>query len=158
DVQNLGPGTAQSLLVLDLPPLGPSQSFTAPSLAVGATTRFQADVHVPAGPTTCEAELTNLALVTSGTPDTNLVNNLSARTARFDKNAVRLPSEICANGLDDNCDGLIDCGDPACDCMPVLPPAPGGDPACSGTLFTGLSTQPSPQPEFCAATDNPASQ
>jgi hypothetical protein len=34
--------------------------------------------------------------------------------------------EICTNGIDDDCNGLIDCADPACSSYSCIPPVPGG--------------------------------
>ncbi len=53
------------------------------------------------------------------------------------------PVEICDDGIDDDCNGLVDCADPRCQsqgftCMPVVPGGwslvaydPGGRPACA---------------------------
>lgn len=85
-------------------------------------------------------------------------------------------TEDCDNGLDDNGDGLADCGDPACStfaCVPELTAgwtgyfalfegAPGADPGCSGG-FTATTPPPfvgndglSAAPAACTCSCGPA--
>ena len=67
----------------------------------------------------CETSMVNVAIATSASPDTNLLNNRTLHVARFDKSTRFGIPEICTNGIDDNCDGRTDCGDSACNCVPA---------------------------------------
>lgn len=46
--------------------------------------------------------------------------------------------EICDNGIDDDCDGLVDCADP--DCAPVIWAVNGYDPSCPECCIDGRIT------------------
>jgi hypothetical protein len=71
--------------------------------------------------------------------------------------------EICNNGVDDDCNGLVDCADPQCQalgwtCMPAVPSSwvlvaydPGGRPACAGGWGSSVPVVEDPDagPPFC---------
>jgi len=86
----------------------------------------------------CNSRITNIAVTNSPTPGLDLANNLSIATTFFDRSIVPT-SEICGNGIDDNCDGRFDCADPVCNCFPQLPTAGGGF-----QCFGGLAAIPIP--------------
>ena len=87
----------------------------------------------------CESSVTNVALATSASVDTDPSNNLAVATSFFDKASRAGFGEICGNGVDDDCDGRADCADAACNCFPTIsapaappipfPPIPGVPPA-----------------------------
>ena len=153
DVANLGRDTARSVTVVDFPPPG----VTLNSTSAGATLeppgrptmitwslgdlapgeRKSVGVLVttpPFGAFSCEDTLLNIAQVTTSTGDTNLRNNLAFRSTRFNQASRAAEPEICGNGLDDNCNGLVDINDPACAgsasfalvATAPAPPPPGG--------------------------------
>ncbi len=53
-------------------------------------------------------------------------------------------SETCTNGIDDNCDGKIDCGDPQCAGFTCTAPVPAGGWLGPALLWLGASTATSP--------------
>ena len=61
----------------------------------------------------------NVAIATTTSEDTEPANNTRLHVARFDKSTRFGMPEICTNGIDDNCDGRTDCGDPGCQCVPA---------------------------------------
>jgi uncharacterized repeat protein (TIGR01451 family) len=67
----------------------------------------------------CESQVVNVAIADSASPDPDRADNTALHIARFDKATRAGQPEICTNGIDDNCDGRADCGDPACDCVPA---------------------------------------
>jgi uncharacterized repeat protein (TIGR01451 family) len=75
----------------------------------------------------CEDTLLNIAAVGTSTADPNLRNNVAFTVTPFDKASRANEPEICNNGLDDNCNGFVDCNDPTCTtvCNPVIAAAPG---------------------------------
>ncbi|WP_396637125.1 Calx-beta domain-containing protein [Maribacter sp. R77961] len=97
-------GLNQANLVLNNVPVG--------------TASFKIDVAIPqpysgGNPISNTANLSNLSsslailedAITSDDPDTSAINDPTETTVR---------TEICNNGIDDDCDGLIDCEDPDC--------------------------------------------
>ncbi len=97
-------GLNQANLVLNNVPVG--------------TASFKIDVAIPqpysgSNPISNTANLSNLSSnlgiledsITSDDPDTSAINDATETTIR---------TEICNNGIDDDCDGLIDCEDPDC--------------------------------------------
>lgn len=155
DVTNAGPDAATDVLVTDfLPSVGllgttPAGTYDATtntvnwqqaSLGNGASAFFEAEVRTPGrSEFSCDSVLTNVAAVNSATGDPTLGNNVAVRNVFFDRARVRNDPEICGNGIDDNCDGHSDCGDPQCDCWPVLPAVGGGCLDFGGlNIFQGL--------------------
>src|SRR5207237_1320098 len=53
-------------------------------------------------------------LVRSDSADPNAANNVAVVVAPFDNAAVAGRAEDCSNGIDDDCNGRIDCMDPQC--------------------------------------------
>ncbi|MCA1614675.1 MAG: DUF11 domain-containing protein [Acidobacteria bacterium] len=76
----------------------------------------------------CYSALVNVALATSASIETDRGNNLSTAVTYFDKASRAGAGEVCGNGVDDDCDGLADCDDPACGCYPPLRAVGGSTP------------------------------
>jgi uncharacterized repeat protein (TIGR01451 family) len=146
-VTNQGPDAATNTQVVDfmppgLTPLFAGHPFTVdssghvatisvgnlPALSNAATfLRFRSDPFVTenspsAGPgrLTCYSVFVNVALATSSSIETNHGDNLDTAVTYFDKASRAGSGEVCGNGLDDDCDGLADCDDPVCGCLPRL--------------------------------------
>ena len=68
----------------------------------------------------CNSALVNVALTTSASIEADHGNNLSTAVTYFDKTSRARAEEVCNNGVDDDCDGLADCDDPGCGCLPPL--------------------------------------
>lgn len=76
----------------------------------------------------CNSALVNIALTTSASIETDHSNNLATAVTYFDKTSRAGAGEVCDNGIDDDCDGLADCADPACGCLPPLTTIGGSTP------------------------------
>jgi hypothetical protein len=150
---NHGPAVARAAQLLVFPP--PGASFLAASVPVTVLAGGQAlalalgdlapgaaaapELSLAATPS-CEGIFLNVSRATSATVDPDLRNNGSWSTTQL-RPSPQTP-EICDNDVDDNCDGLIDCGDPACGCVPhVLGLVIGGS-------SPRTSTAGSPAPPF----------
>ena len=133
DVANLGRDTARSATTVDFLPRGVTVQSTSPGatlqppLAPNTITWSLGDVSPGAGHTvgmqvttppfgafSCEDTLLNIAETTTSTGESTLRNNLAFTTTPFDKASRAGQPEICFNGIDDNCNGFVDCNDPAC--------------------------------------------
>ena len=95
-------------------------------VAVGSSTTGLMSLHTPpfeAPPGEprfgCEYQVVNVAIATTTSEDTDPADNTRLHVARFDKSTRFGQPEICTNGIDDNCDGRVDCGDPGCQCVPA---------------------------------------
>ncbi len=150
DVENLGPDAAHNVKVIDF--LDPALTFDTASsggvfdpttniatwspgdVTAAGTASFTVAGTTPADRLdfSCNDRITNIAVTNSSTPGLNLANNLAIATTSFDTSTAPI-SEICRNGIDDNCDGRSDCADPSCNCFPQLPTV-GGGVICSGGL------------------------
>ena len=160
DVGNAGPDPAGDVFVVDLLPhrvfdraaasgLGTLLfdgvtdvlSLLEPALASQGSLRIDVEATTPERRAfTCESTLVNVAQVTSAARDPDLRDNLSLHTLRFDRAAVAAVVEHCSDGIDNDCDGLLDCDDDPCSCRASLAPLPGGleNPLCSGVIGSGL--------------------
>jgi uncharacterized repeat protein (TIGR01451 family) len=132
-VTNNGPDTAKSVIAADFLPPNLTVNITSPSatpippvapttltwslgdLAKGANNSLSVFTTTPPfDKYSCEDTLLNVAVVGASTTDPNLLNNVAFTTTPFDKASRANVPEVCNNGLDDNCNGFIDCNDPAC--------------------------------------------
>jgi len=68
----------------------------------------------------CESLVVNVAIAATASEDTDRANDTAVAIAAFDKSTRAGQPENCTNGIDDNCDGRVDCGDPACNCVPAF--------------------------------------
>jgi uncharacterized repeat protein (TIGR01451 family) len=104
----------------------------------------------------CHSRITNIALATSSSIETDHADNLSVASTSFDNSSHASLGEICDNQVDDDCDGQIDCADLKCGCYPPLPSAP-SPPSCIllPPLSTCTSTPPSGSP---SPSQNPAAK
>ena len=73
----------------------------------------------------CESAFTNVAIATTAALETDRADNTRFHVTLFDKTTRQSRPEICTNGVDDNCDGRVDCGDPSCECVPAYLAGPG---------------------------------
>ena len=89
----------------------------------------------------CQIPLINYEIATSGSLDANGANNLSTYQTPFDRGSRSGVAEICNNGIDDNCNDRIDCGDFGCsgapNCRPPVMPNPNNNPPVECPLFPG---------------------
>jgi uncharacterized repeat protein (TIGR01451 family) len=176
-VVNQGPDTAENVQLNDfLPPDVPFSSASGGgahdplanvvswrpgNLSNGDSRVFDLDAMTPdsAEAFSCESALVNVAVVGSDSADPSLSDNLRTETTLFDRAAVSGELEICGDGIDNNCDGRVDCGDPAsCNCQPTLPPGAGGNPSCFVGLIEAVPGEPPVLVETCTAGQNEASQ
>jgi uncharacterized repeat protein (TIGR01451 family) len=142
-------------------PLANVVSWRPGNLSNGDSFVFDMDAMTPdgAGAFSCESALVNVAVAGSASADPDLSNNLRTLTTLFDAAAVSGEPEICGDGVDNNCDGRIDCGDPVfCNCQPTLPPGPGGNPLCFTGLIEAVPGEPPILVDTCRAEDNDATQ
>ena len=129
DVANVGQETARAASAVDFLPPGVTVQSTSPGaalqpsvvtwslddLAPGASRSMSLGVTTPPFEKfSCEDTLLNIAQTTTRTGESTLRNNLAFTTTRFDKASRASQPEICNNQIDDNCDGFVDCNDPAC--------------------------------------------
>src|SRR6266446_3531430 len=133
DVANVGRDAARNATAVDFLPPGVTVQSTSPGatlqppLAPNTITWSLGDVSPGAGHTvgmqvttppfgafSCEDTLLNIAQTTTSTGESSLRNNLAFITTPFDKASRASQPEICFNGIDDNCNGFVDCNDPAC--------------------------------------------
>jgi uncharacterized repeat protein (TIGR01451 family) len=178
EIENAGPDAAGDVVAVDflprtVPPVTvygtgaglPSIDSVAntvlwiePTLATGGAFSIGVESTTPTDPREfhCDARLTNVALVSSDALDPDLSDNLSVVTTFFDSGALFGESEICGDGIDNNCNGRADCADPVCDCRPTLPPGPGGDPQCFTGLIEGVPGLPPTFVSTCTAEQNDA--
>ena len=106
-------------------------------------------------------------------PDAPMPDEASAEAAAPDAVAdadACSPIEICNNGIDDNCNGLVDCADPMCTggfaCIPMPPVGwtgpvelwegaiPGIPPSCGGAYPSDVydgNASPTQPPDACSA-------
>ena len=172
DVTNAGPNPALGARLIDLLP-PPTYLGSTPSAGYDfenhvlhwplgdlspGTSHFAIRTHVEPLAMSCDERFLNVAIVSSPTADAALTNNVAVSSVGFDKERVAGNAEFCGNGLDDNCDGLVDCTDPGCGCFPVLPSAPGGDPSCHVDLIQPDPTQPPIIVGNCSPENTPAPQ
>ncbi|MEO8436294.1 MAG: thrombospondin type 3 repeat-containing protein [Pyrinomonadaceae bacterium] len=97
----------------------------------------------------CYSKVLNVALATSSSIEGNPADNLTWSAISYDNDARRATNgEICGNNIDDNCDGLADCADPGCGCLPRLIAAGSTPPPCLflPPLSTCTSQPPSTSP------------
>jgi len=146
-VANAGPDAAANTRVVDFLPNEASPIASDPpaneiraglveqslgTIANGAATSAFVQTEVPPFEQFgCQSMLVNVARTTSGALEPDASDNDALAVVRFDESSRRGTGEICGNGLDDDCNGRADCGDPACDCRPSLP---GGPNECFGGL------------------------
>jgi uncharacterized repeat protein (TIGR01451 family) len=129
DVANVGRDAARNATAVDFLPPGVTIQSTSPGatlrppvvnwslgdLAPGASQSVSLLVTTPPFETfSCEDTLLNLAETTTSTGESTLRNNFAFTTTRFDKASRAGQPENCNNHIDDNCDGFVDCNDPAC--------------------------------------------
>jgi len=133
DVANVGRDAAIGAAAVDFLPSGVTVRGTSPGatlqpplvprtitwslgdLAPGAGHTVGVQVTTPPfGAFSCEDTLLNIAETTTSTGESTLRNNLAFATTRFDKASRASQPESCFNGIDDNCNGFVDCNDPAC--------------------------------------------
>lgn len=161
DVANEGPDDAPGTLVADFMPPdifdiafhdGSGLDFfdadtdvyrlSEPTLASQDALAIEIDATAPESRTefSCEDKLVNVALVSSDESDPDVANNLAVHAIGFDKSAVSNVAEECRDGIDNDCNGRIDCQDSPCTCRPSLLPLPDADtnPLCAGVLGSGL--------------------
>jgi hypothetical protein len=175
DVENLGPDNALDPRVLDfLPPHVPLIASSGGSynsstnvvtwvpgdMAAGDSVGLDLDALTPGlDAFSCESRLVNFAFAVSNSADPVLSNNLASSTTLFDSAALFGEPEICGDGIDNNCDGAIDCGDRrSCHCEPTLPPGPGGDQRCFAGIIEGVPGEPPILVNTCTAENNPAEE
>jgi hypothetical protein len=113
-----------------LPPpqgtFGRSVTLGFGDVAVGSSSHGLMSLHTAPfetgdGPRlSCESLMVNVAIAATASEDTNRDNDTAIAIAAFDKSTRAGQPENCTNGVDDNCDGRVDCGDPACDCVPAF--------------------------------------
>jgi uncharacterized repeat protein (TIGR01451 family) len=156
-VDNHGPDTATGVQVIDfLPPFYPFISSSLPATLDAAGTvatisfgdlpaSFSDFAHLevaipPFGQGLyCESVTTNVGRVTASSIEVDAGDNLAVIHQHFNKSSRAGFPEICGNGIDDNCDGRIDCADPQCGCVPQLPLSSGGV-QCSGGELAPVPT------------------
>ncbi len=143
-VENQGPDTATNLQIIDFLPPGAAVLGSSPATVLNAegtiATMTVGDLGadsswsmsfmdmilppfegVDGGPAfNCESILLNVGLVTSSSIEPDHSDNLATHALPFNNDSRAGSQEICDNGIDDNCDGLIDCGDPRCRCFPPI--------------------------------------
>ncbi|MGQ8366871.1 DUF7619 domain-containing protein [Glaciecola sp. 1036] len=151
-VSNSGPDTANGTQIIDFPPLGTSLVNSSPSTALVSNNQTMitmgvgdlangsqytntltmtlppfigsGPVNASSGIFQCNSALLNIAVATSGAIDVDGVSNTDVFITRFDNSSRSGFPEICNNGIDDNCNGRVDCGDNACASAPnCRPPA-----------------------------------
>ncbi len=187
-VTNAGTDTANDVFAVDfLPPDVQVDSTTAgatvqPLLApttviwplgsvpAGASTAVEASLTTPPFEKfSCEDTLLNIAAVATSSLESNLANNVVFTTTRFNKASRAGHAEVCDNGLDDNCNGFVDCNDSSCNtaCNIAIATVPGvggaaGSAAGSGpsscTNHVGVSQPPcccDPSSFACSGCDTP---
>lgn len=157
-VTNNGPDTAKSVTAADFLPTDVTINATSPAatptpptaptiltwslgdLANGGNSSLSVFATTPPFEKySCEDTLLNIAAVGASTADPNLANNVTFTATPFDKASRAGVAEICNNGIDDNCNGFVDCNDPACNtiCNPIIAPVPGvGGGGAGGTRGT----------------------
>lgn len=137
NVTNLGPDPAVGPRVVDFLPPAHSLSASAPTATLdasgtvatiplastlGSGSSAGALVTVNEPPfgrgLFCESVTTNVALATASSIDPNAANNVGIAVKFFDKTSRAGFAEVCDNGIDDNCDGRVDCFDFSCGSAP----------------------------------------
>ena len=179
DLDNLGPDTAENTLVIDF--LDPNMAFSDATqggdfnaathaitwqpgnLAAAASLPFSLAGIAPADDPVfhCGGRILNVAVANAATVDLDLNNNLAVATTIFGAPLDDLPTtEVCGNGVDDDCDGDFECADPDCAafCRPTLPlvDADEGDGACFGGIVEGATGQSGFLPGACSPPTNAA--
>jgi uncharacterized repeat protein (TIGR01451 family) len=110
------------------PPTGPLGSVVAMAFGdvSGASTTGHVFVHslpfeAPDGTPhlDCGSTFVNVAVATSPSLHFEPDFHTAVSVAALDLAPYATAEEVCFNGRDDNCDGLADCGDPACGCVPL---------------------------------------
>jgi len=123
-------GTSAGATLAPLPPLAAATvTWSLGELLRGGNSSLGVLLTTPPfGAFSCDDTLLNIAAVGTSTTDPNLRNNVAFTTTRFDRASRANMPEICDNGLDDNCNGFVDCNDLACTtaCNILFAPAPNG--------------------------------
>lgn len=141
-VTNNGPDDATGVQLVDFPPGGMQVNNSTPSIPLVSaggkvvvmgvgdlanSDQYTNTLNMSVPPFTgtgvvtqhpgvfnCNTQLLNVALATGSSIDPNTTNNSDLTVTRFDKASRASVPEICDNGIDDNCNGRVDCGDNAC--------------------------------------------
>jgi len=143
---NLGPDTASNTQVVDFLPPGTTLVGSNPAAVLSAdgraSTQSLGDVatgstaagmlsttippfsNAPVGGAVfnCDAPVINVEIATSGSIDPNGSNNVTTWLTGFDRASRAGTPEICDNGIDDNCNLRVDCGDFGCSGAPNCRP------------------------------------
>lgn len=174
DTTNQGPDAARAARVIDFLPADAPVIAADPAVtpirsdlveqplgdvANGATETSYVETAVPPFEQFgCESMLVNVVRTTSSSLEPDAGDNEALAVVRFDRSARSGSGESCGNGLDDDCNGRADCGDPACDCRPSLPgpdecmggiqlvPLPDGGSIVVADLCDGSSPEDNPAP------------
>ncbi len=157
-VTNLGPDTANGTQAVDFLPPGATVVNPPPNMTLladdtvalvalddidnGDSQAALLNMELPPfsdvleGPAfSCESALLNVALATSSSIETDPTNNLSRSVNFFDKSSRSGFAEICMNGIDDDCDGNVDCFDSECRSFCSPPMVSVGSPDICNFLF-----------------------
>lgn len=141
-VSNNGPDDATGVQLVDFPPGGMQVNTSTPSIPLVSaggkvvvmgvgdladTDQFTNTLTMSVPPFSgtgvvtqhpgifnCNTRLLNVGLATGSTIDPDTTNNSDLTVTAFDKASRASAPEICDNGIDDNCNGRVDCGDNAC--------------------------------------------
>lgn len=103
---------------------GTSATLPLGTLPSGGTASFDLTLGLPERERfSCDDIATTIAVLRHDGSDPDLGNNIAVASTRFDRSTAAATESCDGDGIDDDCDGLIDCADPDCSDTPSCPVA-----------------------------------
>lgn len=126
DALNQGPAEAPNAEIAALPWPGTvvdgSASLALGTLPSGGAASFEFSLGLLGRDRfSCDDIATTIAVLRHDGSDPDQSNNIAVASTRFDRGTASVTESCDGDGIDDDCDGLIDCADPDCADTPSCP-------------------------------------